>query len=457
MSPRSRFHLVRQCFFIAALSLCFTASTNAQIHAVVTYSDTSASSQISCYGNTCTVLSQQWVPSSKTNRSVFWRTDDAGLTWRLQVPPLPAGSHERVWKVDQVDSLTAFAVGDSGLILRTLDGGNTWQKMRCPTTSVLYDIDCHSSSEGIIIGTSPNVILTISDPDWDTVSFAPWFISFANHCHSYGGGKYRVITFPQTLYTTLDGWNSIDSVPVPAWTPDSSYFLGNGCAGAGMQSNTIFGNGDTIIAGSYPCFPTHISRYWSVLLRTFNGGKNWNFVIDSAAVGGFVIIYPLSGDSILSLDPNLNGASDTDNGLVSLSTDLGTTWNIDTVLFNKNLPSTPFCWSVAHTQEGSIIGAFTSRFFEGYSQSNGYLARLTFAPQSSVSSSVPLYTQDLVYPNPTLDFLTLASSGGTISVLDPLGRSYDVKRSGTTLDVSSLPPGVYFLSDGKTRAKFVKE
>ncbi len=62
-----------------------------------------------------------------------------------------------------------------------------------------------------------------------------------------------------------------------------------------------------------------------------------------------------------------------------------------------------------------------------------------------------------IYPNPAANTLTIERAVGAISILDPLGRSYDVKQTGNTLDVSSLPSGVYFVSDGKRRAKFVKE
>jgi hypothetical protein len=62
-----------------------------------------------------------------------------------------------------------------------------------------------------------------------------------------------------------------------------------------------------------------------------------------------------------------------------------------------------------------------------------------------------------VYPNPATNSISIANSNRPLSILDPLGRSYEVKQTGNTLDVSSLPPGVYFLSDGVSRAKFVKE
>jgi len=76
---------------------------------------------------------------------------------------------------------------------------------------------------------------------------------------------------------------------------------------------------------------------------------------------------------------------------------------------------------------------------------------------SSVETVVSSPENFTIFPNPATDKIQITSAERSISILDPLGRSYEVKQTGNTLDVSSLPPGVYFVSDGHTRAKFVKE
>ncbi len=67
-----------------------------------------------------------------------------------------------------------------------------------------------------------------------------------------------------------------------------------------------------------------------------------------------------------------------------------------------------------------------------------------------------------IVPNPaqTSIEVQLSSPSPTpisFTLSDPLGRSYEVRQTGNTLDISSLPSGVYFISDGVSRAKFVKE
>jgi hypothetical protein len=62
-----------------------------------------------------------------------------------------------------------------------------------------------------------------------------------------------------------------------------------------------------------------------------------------------------------------------------------------------------------------------------------------------------------IKPNPATGFIKVEGSAGPFTIFDPLGRSYEASCTANTLDISSLHPGVYFVSDGRSRAKFVKE
>ena len=86
------------------------------------------------------------------------------------------------------------------------------------------------------------------------------------------------------------------------------------------------------------------------------------------------------------------------------------------------------------------------------SSSLAYLERVPAAV-----TSTPQNITTILFPNPTTSVLDISSIKGNISILDLLSRSYGVQRSGNTLDVSGLPPGTYFVSDGNSRLKFVKE
>src|ERR1035441_2303614 len=84
---------------------------------------------ISCNGNNCTAALNVFVSSiayPNPNTTIgFMRSNDGGRTWAFQNPGLPGevlqGGFIRV--VQQIDSLNVVAVGDTGLIVRTTDGG----------------------------------------------------------------------------------------------------------------------------------------------------------------------------------------------------------------------------------------------------------------------------------------------------------------------------------------------
>jgi hypothetical protein len=61
-----------------------------------------------------------------------------------------------------------------------------------------------------------------------------------------------------------------------------------------------------------------------------------------------------------------------------------------------------------------------------------------------------------LFPNPAQDYLFLPSSSDVL-LRDAVGRSYRFSKQDGPLDVSHLPSGVYYISDGQRRARFVKE
>lgn len=69
----------------------------------------------------------------------------------------------------------------------------------------------------------------------------------------------------------------------------------------------------------------------------------------------------------------------------------------------------------------------------------------------------------VVVPNPAQSTISMNGLNRIVTVIDALGRAYICPRTGSTLDISRLPVGVYYVSDGGStngaprRARFVKE
>jgi photosystem II stability/assembly factor-like uncharacterized protein len=76
------------------------------------------------------------------------RTVDGGMTWEV----MPSGVDKALYSVDFPDPQNGWICGQSGLILRTTDGGKTWQRQQTPTPVYLFSIDMVSATEGWAVG-----------------------------------------------------------------------------------------------------------------------------------------------------------------------------------------------------------------------------------------------------------------------------------------------------------------
>jgi len=84
----------------------------------------------------------------------------------------------------------------------------------------------------------------------------------------------------------------------------------------------------------------------------------------------------------------------------------------------------------------------------------------TLGASSSVTSVQVSTNKTYIYPNPATKEITVVAAVGEhhmFVIYDPLGRSHTVPQNDNVLDISLLPAGVYFVSDGMSGAKFVKE
>jgi len=88
--------------------------------------------------------------------SLLMRTDDGGDTWnRILVP-----SKLELFHLDFDGSSRGWIVGDNGLILASTDGGATWRAQRSGVTSPLYNVDFRDSNEGYAVGGKGTILRT---------------------------------------------------------------------------------------------------------------------------------------------------------------------------------------------------------------------------------------------------------------------------------------------------------
>jgi hypothetical protein len=405
---------------------------------------------VSCSGGNCTAasLKMDTVPRPKQTRMIFLESTDAGETWVEQDPGLPGEfdqGQNYITSIQRIDSLNIVAVGDTGLIVRSFDGGATWVRQNIHTTWKLLDVHFSDPMTGMVLsyGDTNVHVTTDGGSSWSGVGFKEPYEPIRGH--SYGEGKFRILTYDAgPVYTTYDYWKTIDTT-FAFDTSDVINYIGNG----------VFGSGDTILA-----WGTHWHQDSNkldlprlLLTRSTDGGVHWTKV-------------PI----IDSFYPNLTAMSSPDratmltgillrNGLFR-STDHGNTWIVDSLRFldidTSYSPSEVTGLTVM--PDGKAIAIFYGLSFK----QEGLL--VAGVPVSSgVEPSVQPVSIIRVYPDPAVETLTILSSDvhQEIRIFDPLGRSVLLGRLDdqgmAMIDVSSLPQAIYYVSDSRSRAKFVKE
>lgn len=99
--------------------------------------------------------------------SLVMRTEDGGETWqRLTVP-----SKTELFHLDFHGSSHGWIVGDEGVILTTNDGGTSWRPQTSGTKLPLYNIDFRDDDEGYAVGKSGTILRTENGGStWEKVS-----------------------------------------------------------------------------------------------------------------------------------------------------------------------------------------------------------------------------------------------------------------------------------------------
>jgi len=92
-----------------------------------------------------------WVIGSDKYAMII-RTTDSGSNWQYQGMNVPADGRVTLNYVDFVDSNNGWAVGYSGVILRTSDGGAHWTKQNSGTTKTLNAVRFLNTNVGWVVG-----------------------------------------------------------------------------------------------------------------------------------------------------------------------------------------------------------------------------------------------------------------------------------------------------------------
>jgi photosystem II stability/assembly factor-like uncharacterized protein len=253
------------------------------------------------------------------------------LTWTWQ-KPFPQWNHLR--SVKAVNANTLFAVGELGTIVKTTDGGRTWNRLVGETVNNLRGTWFANENIGFAVGDNGIILRTTNGgSSWTTQVIDP-SIMFYGVCFS-DAKTGTAVGYPSAIYRTTNGGNSwFSQLSGPAATLMAVSFndanIGTIVGSSGTILRTTNGGAkwsrqlsgfeetDTLLLGvSFvnSNVGTVVGRSGTIL-HTTNGGATW--ILQNSGTA-----YHLNAVAFADAS---NGTAVGDAGMVLCTTDGGTTW-----------------------------------------------------------------------------------------------------------------------------------
>lgn len=240
-------------------------------------------------------------------------TTDGGVTWRHQTATFVDSNGTRrevfvtLYAVTFLNATTGIAVGDNGTIVRTTNGGATWQQVFSDPDSAdtLYDVSFANATTGWAVGSSSTVLRTTDGGQ----TWTPQTIPDNQKPFPFSPGlntllSVHAIDSSRVCAVGAGGWVLLTGNGGATWTRKN-----NGSGAPKLNLNALFFANDTV--------------GWAigaqVLLKTTDGGNTWT---QMPAAAGSLTLFGLAG---------LAGNTERlwtvgQNGIALYSTNGGTSW-----------------------------------------------------------------------------------------------------------------------------------
>lgn len=380
-----------------------------------------------------------WIPlesgSSMTLNSVFFldkntgwvvgdqglilKTLDGGNSWSSQ----ESGTQNDLSSVNFVNDSTGWAVGHDiyqrdGTVLKTINGGETWSTQLTGISAGLYSAQFIDDSTGWTVGFGDILKTGDGGNNWEGIGSIDWFFSV----HFVNADTGWVVGHLGKIYKTTNGGTSwVDQSVSSSYSLKSGFFI---------DSKTGWIVGD-------PFDDSPLAKSTSSILKTSDGGDTWN---GQSAIGYFL-------ESVFFVDSNTGWAAGVD-GVILNTQDGGENWSIQTSGTTELLASLYF----VDDTTGWVVGA------------GGTILKTSTGGAIVTSLHEPKPVPEVFwlgqnYPNPFNPSTTITYSISKphfveLRIYDLLGKEIQTLINqyqpadtySKMFDATELPSGVYFFT-----------
>ncbi|MFC1733585.1 YCF48-related protein [candidate division KSB1 bacterium] len=367
---------------------------------------------------------------------VILTTIDGGMNWTAQ----NSGTNMDLHSVYFCNFSNGVCVGDIGAIIKTTDGGINWVPSILDSNSTLTSVQFTSDSIGYVVGHQPDIGISWNafvyktldgGGSWDVNFITPGFlesIHFPSIDTGYAVGRKPLIGAPAMMIKTTNNGSN--------WTVTEYNFISEGFYSVYFTENeTGYCAGES--------WPSGIDA--PQLFKTIDGGITWT----QLSLGHFKInsLYFSNNNKGYGVGYNIWGGGGTTLKFLNG----GQNWNCQ----DSNLHSGLLDVHFPIVDTGYIVGR------------NGIILKTTNGGGSPVGiNDLPSEINSVaVFPNPTSTTITFKiTSEGYLSIYNNNGQQIlqqEISEQNRNIDISILARGNYFFKvaseKGVQMGKFIKE
>lgn len=271
------------------------------------------------------------------------KTIDGGLSWQQQ----SSGCSNILYSVKFLNNNSGIAVGDSGVILQTVDGGNNWTHIYTPANFRYNSVDFYNaSSVGITVGMQGTIVRTSNNGlDWQAISSNTttnflYDIRFINqqtgYCVGDKGTIIRTVNSGNTWFPLMSG-SSATLHSIVFTDPLTGYTCGkNSTILKTVDSGQSWSPLNPGIQADFQCLQFLSANMGyafgsgSELIKTQNGGSSWSLLSSSFPIHSMSFISPDTGYFCGGMGQIWKT---NDGGNVFIQLPSGTTYKMESIYF----------------------------------------------------------------------------------------------------------------------------